>query len=120
MAPVRVQRRRAKGWTMPANTLYVGRPGPWGNPFIVGEHGTAARCVDLYRALLAGYLCISAGNVPAQEKAQAHVRTHLQELKGKNLACFCALAKPCHADILLALANNLALPVTTMVMKGIN
>lgn len=108
MKAIRVQRRRAKGWKMPANTIYVGRPGPWGNPFIVGEHGTAAVCVDLYRALLAGYVCISAGNVPAQEKAHAHVKEHLQALKGKNLACFCSLAKPCHADVLLGIVNGSA------------
>lgn len=122
MTAIRVQRRRAKGWKMPANTIYVGRPGPWGNPFIVGQHGTAAECVDLYRALLAGYLCISNAReqVDAQRRAHAHVSKHLKELEGKNLACFCSLAKPCHADILLALANGRELPPTEMVMKGIS
>ena len=32
-APVRIQRKRTKGWTMPENTVYVGRPTKWGNPF---------------------------------------------------------------------------------------
>lgn len=107
---------------MPANTIYVGRPTPWGNPFVVGHNGTAEQCVALYRALLAGYLCISnpRDQVAAQERALAHVSKHLMELKGKNLACFCSLAKPCHADILLALANDRELPPTDMVMKGIN
>lgn len=28
-----------------------------------------------------------------------------KELRGKNLACFCALDQPCHADVLLEIAN---------------
>jgi len=28
------------------------------------------------------------------------------ELRGKNLACWCALDQPCHADVLLELANQ--------------
>lgn len=101
---------------MPANTIYVGRPGPWGNPFVVGEHGTAAECVDMYRALLAGFVCVSSRNAPAQKEVHAHVVKHLETLKGKNLACFCSLAKPCHADILLALANGGDLPTTNIRM----
>lgn len=121
MKAIRVQRRRAKGWKMPANTIYVGRPTVWGNPFIVGEHGTAAQCVDLYRALLGGFVCVSnpREQIAAQERTHAHVVKHLKNLKGKNLACFCSLAKPCHADILLALANDRELPPTTMVIKEI-
>lgn len=57
--PRRVQRKRVKGWRMPENTVSVCRPGPWGNPFIVGKHGPAVRCVELYERLLAGQLCIS-------------------------------------------------------------
>lgn len=33
--PVRIQRRRTRGWRMPEGAVYVGRPGPWGNPFIL-------------------------------------------------------------------------------------
>lgn len=39
--PVRIQRKRTKGWKMPANTVYVGRPTKWGNPFVVGKPGGA-------------------------------------------------------------------------------
>jgi hypothetical protein len=28
-----------------------------------------------------------------------------RDLKGKNLACWCPLDQPCHADILLRIAN---------------
>jgi hypothetical protein len=48
MKPVRIQRRRAKGWRLPDNTVVVDRSTPWGNPFVVGRDGNAARCVELY------------------------------------------------------------------------
>lgn len=32
-SPIRIQRKRTKGWRMPENTIYVGRPTKWGNPF---------------------------------------------------------------------------------------
>jgi len=35
--PKRIQRSRAKGWKMPANAIYVGRPTVWGNPYVVGS-----------------------------------------------------------------------------------
>ncbi len=31
--PKRIQRKRSKGWRMPPNTVYVGRPTKWGNPW---------------------------------------------------------------------------------------
>jgi hypothetical protein len=37
VTPVRIQRRRVKGWRMPEGAVYVGRPSRWGNPFVVGE-----------------------------------------------------------------------------------
>lgn len=38
--PERVQRKRTKGWRMPANTIYVGRPTHWGNHWVVvRRHG---------------------------------------------------------------------------------
>lgn len=30
----------------------------------------------------------------------------LWKLRGKDLACYCPLGKPCHADVLLRLANE--------------
>jgi hypothetical protein len=33
MTPKRIQCKRTKGWKMPPNTVYVGRPSLWGNPF---------------------------------------------------------------------------------------
>lgn len=82
--------RRQRGKPLPSNTVYVGRPSQWGNPFKVGEHGTREECIERYRRLL---------------DARPWWRDRaIRELRGKNLACWCA-PEPCHADVLLELAN---------------
>ncbi len=100
-SPKRIQRRRVKGWKMPPNTVYVGRPTRWGNPHKVGRHKdyhdlklTRQDAVDLYREWL-----MQAGNGTLKDEA-------VIELHGKNLACFCPLDQPCHADVLLEIANG--------------
>lgn len=105
--PVRVQLRRAKGWRMPENTVKVDRSTPWGNPFVGGQHGTREECVRLHRLLLAGYLCLS-GGPPAREQKKYRdriARLAHRHLGGKNLACWCPLDGPCHADTLLEIVN---------------
>jgi hypothetical protein len=118
--PIRVQLSRAKGWRMPPNTVKVTRPGPWGNPFVVW-FGADAFGVDRWH--------VSHGSchwpAPTKEAATAlAVQKHehwlrswladqivaprhvLHELRGKNLACWCKVGTPCHADALLLLANH--------------
>lgn len=104
--PERIQLRRSKGWKMPDNTVKVDRTTPWGNPFIVGQHGDRAQCVKLFTLLLGGYLAISMPNQAAQEAYVRHARAHRSKLRGKNLACWCPLDKRCHADVLLEMANQ--------------
>lgn len=113
--PVRLQLSRRKGFDLQAlsqatNGLpasHVSRPGPWGNPFVVGKQGDAAYCVDLYKALLAGLLRVGRDpDTEALEACRAFVSDHLAELRGRNLACWCKLGAPCHADVLLKLANR--------------
>ena len=119
--PERIQRKRAAGWKMPENTVSVTRPGRWGNPFAIGGWFTigrgrgfagmiwcravdeahagpgyvkvedAAHAVEMYRTFLRRY--------PLTDK-------QVVELRGKNLACFCKLGAPCHADVLLEVANG--------------
>ncbi len=91
---------------MPPDTVKVDRTSKWGNPFKVGEDGTAAACVHAYRALLSGYVCLtSKADLELQHKARSVVAAELDELRGKNLACWCRADKPCHADVLLEIAN---------------
>lgn len=86
LRPVRVQLRRQKGWRMPRNTVKVDRTTKWGNPYRSDDPATAVRFFRRY-AGSAGY------------------SNSVKELAGKNLACWCPLDQPCHADVLLKLAN---------------
>ena len=104
MKPIRVQRKRAKGWKMPENTVCVDRSTKWGNPFVTGKHGNRERCVELHLFLLGGYVCVTTGNAEEQQKYREYVVKNISDLCGKNLACWCPLDKPCHADILLEAA----------------
>jgi hypothetical protein len=104
--PKRIQLRRLKGWRMPENTVKVARTTKWGNPFIVGEDGTRLECVNQYSSLLTGHLCPTAkAPIARQREALEYVRQHIEQLRGHNLACWCPLDQPCHADVLLQLAN---------------
>jgi hypothetical protein len=101
--PKRIQRKRTKGWRMPAGAVYVGRLpsglAGWGNPYIVGDllnggNLTPEEAVEHFRrALIEGRL----------QHSVAKVR---RELAGKDLACWCPLDQPCHADVLLEVANR--------------
>lgn len=94
-APIRVQRSRAKGWRMPDNTVYVGRPTQWGNPFAVARNGHAGAHARYDRW------------IHTEAEMQTALRRRAQiELAGKNLACWCAPGLPCHADVLLEIANR--------------
>lgn len=107
--PLRVQLSRRKGWRMPPNTVNVARPTKWGNPWKVGVDGDAEHCMAEYRRLLTGEPCMA---WPEDEKeGERAVRfadaTHVRAtLRGKNLACWCPLDQPCHADVLLKIANR--------------
>jgi hypothetical protein len=103
--PKRVQLSRKKGWKMPENTVKVDRTTQWGNPFIVGKHGTRAECVRLFELLLGGLFCVSAKNLEAQVEYVAMAARDREQLRGKNLACWCPPDAPCHADVLLMLSN---------------
>ncbi|NOV15911.1 DUF4326 domain-containing protein [Ensifer adhaerens] len=114
--PIRLQLSRRKGFDLQAHSMatnslpavHVGRPGPWGNPFVVGRHGDAAYCVDLYRALVAGLLRVGADpDIEALERSRKFVGENLDELQGKNLACWCKPGAPCHADVLINLVGRL-------------
>ena len=107
-APQRIQRRRVKGWRLPPNTICVDRSTRWGNPFIVGRHGGHGECVRLYRALMQGTVCFDFNMHHAREQKKyiEYVRANIEQLRGKNLACWCKPCLVCHADVLLRLANR--------------
>lgn len=77
---------------MPANTVYVGRPTKWGNPESAETCGSKQRAVANFSNWINGMILIGARDI--------------EELRGKDLACWCPLDQPCHADVLLELANR--------------
>lgn len=111
--PQRIQRQRTKGWRTPEGARYVGRGDRegWGNPFRVGDQAfvhagpagqgltgfgcsmpiTPQLAVDLYRSWLLA--------------RPAAVEAAREDLAGRDLACWCPLDQPCHADVLLEVAN---------------
>jgi hypothetical protein len=46
MKPIRIQRKRTKGWKMPENTVYVGRGSKWGNPFSIGKKVVEIKTIE--------------------------------------------------------------------------
>jgi hypothetical protein len=121
--PKRIQRRRTKGWRLPEGAVCVTRPGKWGNPFTVmpnarpgakvgGALGyqavpTVEDAIECYRAMF--------------DAKPGMVKVAQEELRGKDLACFCHLCEkhkdgkpmgvecsdcaPCHVDTLLEIVN---------------
>lgn len=98
MKPIRIQRKRTKGWKSPPNTVYVGRPSEFGNPFTVKEMGSARDAVSLFRAKCLTIHILS-------ESDPSHILNIVEKLRGKNLSCWCKIGDPCHADVLLKIAN---------------
>jgi hypothetical protein len=131
VTPKRIQMHRTKGWRKPEGAVYVGRPTRWGNPYVVGTgeiraqgplFGAGAGYYDTdderwYDVLLPGQRGLTADLAVAlyrQDLANTfndghpdfdELREALGDLAGKDLACWCPLDQPCHADVLLALAN---------------
>lgn len=126
--PHRVQLSRKKGWRLPPNTVVVSRPSKWGNPYRLDDNHhswsllpwlsreRAQALVDYYRLAATGWLTVPYTRVPRPDVGPqaftfgAHLVAEAapHALKGKNLACWCALDMPCHADVLLELANGSA------------
>lgn len=103
--PERIQLKRSKGWRMPPNTTKVDRTTRWGNHIVVGsDRGigfrpwTAEDAVEQFRNDME--LAID----PIRLDGSAPL--DLSPLRGRNLACWCRLDQPCHADVLLDLANR--------------
>ena len=107
--PEVIKRLRTKGWKMPTNTVYVGRPSRWQNPF---------KTIDSYRVwLTTGEVrCHDIAGYPPKfewEWWRSRILINAKFLRGFNLACWCidwnGLATPpdvCHAEILLGMANR--------------
>lgn len=131
--PKRIQRRRTKGWRMPEGAVYVGRPTKWGNPFNfahVYDFWLTGRGIP-YIAVFCpecgtNHVVTGAGmSVQVEQnmydsfsdiaEARQAILKSIDELRGKDLACWCPLVNSsgcyvqCHADVLLSLANGITM-----------
>jgi len=100
--PHRIQLQRRAGWRMPPNTVKVDRSTRWGNPIRIGPGCTAARAVADFALWVNGGTQVQPKPVGVSPPSIEEIRQHLS---GKNLACWCPSGQPCHADVLLKLAN---------------
>lgn len=117
MTPKRIQRRRVKGWRMPEGAAYVGRPTVYGNPFRIGVPycGPTIRQANNWAEAVAAFRDWIGRDTlhPLMWDrdlivAHAHLKAALLrgDLAGKDLACWCNTGCPCHADVLLEIANQ--------------
>jgi hypothetical protein len=119
--PERIQLRRTRGWRKPEGAVVVGRPTIFGNPFrpsfehgrwlvrddndvdyepwVNSRAGAIDKCVELFANDLTYWLGGRMSHDPELALAIAGLR-------GKDLACWCPLGQPCHADVLLEIANE--------------
>lgn len=121
--PQRIQRRRTKGWRLPEGAVYVGRPTKWGNPWRIipvrdnhypwGEaadviHETTGSSIGRFERTTriphtgAPYWAVHAYR---RDLTPELIAGACAELAGRDLACWCPLDQPCHADVLLEVSN---------------
>lgn len=111
--PKRIQLQRTKGYRKPEGAVVVARPTKWGNSWRVGSTGwtvdpggvinrdphpplTAAQAVQSFRN----------AEIYQWENDPEFRELLRRELAGRDLACWCPLDQPCHADVLLEIANG--------------
>ena len=104
--PKRIQLRRSRGWRLPAGAVKVDRTTPWGNPFIVSPRarpgagsGVGRICVPTVEDAVACF------EIWASEQPE-FLTAARAELAGRDLACWCKVGAPCHADVLLRMVNS--------------
>ena len=106
--PERIQLRRVKGWRLPFLAKSFAPPTRWGNPWRVGLISCACRSAG--ECSHNAFRCETAAEAVEQYRwwltNSQRLLAALPELRGRNLACWCRLDQPCHADVLLDLANR--------------
>lgn len=101
---------------MPEGAVNVARPTKWGNPWRAeraGKMWRAAPCRTPEFACREDAVawCIGRYRFHAEKVIQygwnslGWASGDLTDLRGRDLACWCPLDQPCHADVLLELAN---------------
>ncbi len=99
--PLRIQRKRTKGFKHPVGTKFVTRPSKFGNPF----ESAASFAAWLESGDVASDLLKPMTPEELTERRQ-WIMANVHTLRGKLIACFCGLDDPCHADILARISNE--------------
>src|ERR1700683_3279372 len=99
-SPRRIQLSANKGWRKPDGAVVVAVPSKWANPWHLGPSTTRASVVQLYERWMRGDL------VNHLERQRQKLVESLPELRDRDLACWCPLDLPCHADVLIHIANG--------------
>jgi hypothetical protein len=113
--PQRIQLRRTKGWRKPEGAVVVSRPSKWGNPFKVVEIQGMWRVVDERGQIWISHVSRDQAARWAVDLFDLHTgpmgdfewgdEHDVMALRGHDLCCWCPLDRPCHADVLLRIAN---------------
>lgn len=113
--PKRIQLSRQKGWRKPEGAIVVARPSKWGNPYRVMREGgfmwvepdgTHLVCSTDREGNMRERHTEAVALFREKWIPLADLTTLRAELAGHDLACWCPLDQPCHADVLLELANS--------------
>jgi hypothetical protein len=132
--PRRIQRRRLKGWRAPDGAVYVGRGSRWGNDYVLKDTQVRIPGTDGSEWQHEGRSGKTSGEQHPFKHPDGSITWHLvqdatpeqvvelyrrwieprpelvaavhRELAGRDLMCWCPTDRPCHADVLLRLANE--------------
>ena len=104
----RIQQKRVKGWRKPENTVIVSRPSKWGNPYTMCDDIVPGTLPDeahrMLRDMFTDWL-FGVADTDWEQERRVWMLNHLDDLKGRSLACYCKEGYACHADVLLDCAN---------------
>lgn len=123
--PERIQQKRAKGWRLPPGAKSVARPHKLfgcelGNPIVVGSvvqvttaderyfeiTVTPEIAVEGFRQVMESRLSTWDGMTDEDRAYTAQWEAVLEELRGRDIACFCKAGQVCHGDVWIELANR--------------
>lgn len=111
--PKRVQLKRTAGYRKPAGAVVITRPGLYGNPYPVGMRlGDMPFEVVRQSGLWGLRPNIKINGAMAVALFRAHLELYpeaaklARNLRGRDVACWCELSKPCHGDVWLEYANK--------------
>lgn len=106
-SPKRIQMSRQCPWRAEnAGAVIVARPSKWGNPYRVDAYRADypdADLSELRRMAVSDFAGMLAG-----DWGEEHDYPLVDDLAGRDLACWCPLDQPCHADVLLEVANGVS------------